>query len=120
MRSNKDAEGFQRIYRSESGGSQGNTLAGINFALLIKGPLKKFSASHNGIVVRAITTISYSAVPQRESLAKTVVKELFRRCSTISPDSTSCPTTQNFKDSVLMTLPAVKFRVGSSNRKYLK
>jgi hypothetical protein len=54
MRSNKHEGGFQRLRRSEAGGGQGNALTGITFALLINGPLKKISASHNGIVVRAI------------------------------------------------------------------
>jgi hypothetical protein len=65
MRSNKHEEGFQRLCRREAGGGQGNALTGITFALLIDGPLKKISASHNGIVVRAIhDDILLSASPE--------------------------------------------------------
>jgi hypothetical protein len=54
MRSNKHVWGFQRLCRSEAGDGQGNALTGVTNALLIHGPPKKISASHNGIVVRDI------------------------------------------------------------------
>jgi hypothetical protein len=106
-RSNKRAEGFQRIYCSESGGGQGNALTGITSVLLIDGPLKKISASHNGIVVRAIhNDILLSGSPEDifgVDGGKGALEALHEDLAELSlmPNNS-------------------KFRVGSNNRKCLK